>query len=71
MKKYELITKTIAEALQASETVDGIMYNHSGGIALFYRLKDGREIPFIDTGYLSEEGIKRLQRRYKIIEKGA
>ena len=71
MIEYELITETIGEAQRASTVVDAIMDRDSGQIPLFYRLEAGREIPFIDTGYLNKRGLYRIKKRYRVVERGA
>lgn len=71
MREYELIAKTVAEAKKASTAVDAIMDRESGQLPLFYRLEEGLELPFIDTGYLNQRGIQSLKKRYRIAERGA
>ena len=71
MREYELIAETVEEAQRASTAVDAIMDRESGQLPLFYRLEDGRELPFIDTGYLSQRGLQSLKKRYRIAERGA
>ena len=69
MREYELIAETVEEAQRASTAVDAIM--DSGQLPLFYRLEDGLELPFIDTGYLSQRGLQSLKKRYRVTERGA
>lgn len=69
MKEYVLIVKTVTEAQRASTVVDAIMDRESGQLPLFYRLESGLDIPFIDTGYLSQRGLQSLKKRYKVAEK--
>ena len=71
MRVYELIAETVEEAQRASTAVDSMMDRESGQLPLFYRLEDGRELPFIDTGYLSQRGLQSLKKRYRIVERGA
>lgn len=71
MREYELIAETVEEAQRASTVVDTIMNRESGQLPLFYRLKDGLELPFIDTGYLSQRGLQSLKKRYRVTERGA
>lgn len=71
MRVYELIAETVEEAQRASTAVDSMMDRESGQLPLFYRLEDGRELPFIDTGYLSQRGLQSLKKRYRIAERGA
>lgn len=71
MREYELIAETVEEAQRASTAVDAIMDRESGQLPLFYRLEDVLELPFIDTGYLSQRGLQSLKKRYRVTERGA
>lgn len=71
MREYELIAETVEEAQRASTVVDVIMNRESGQLPLFYRLENGLELPFIDTGYLSQRGLQSLKKRYRVTERGA
>ena len=71
MREYELIAETVEEAQRASTAVDAIMDRESGQLPLFYRLEDGLELPFIDTGYLSQRGLQSLKKRYRVTERGS
>lgn len=71
MREYELIAETVEEAQRASTAVDAIMDRESGQLPLFYRLEDGLELLFIDTGYLSQRGLQSLKKRYRVTERGA
>lgn len=71
MREYELIAETTKEAQRASTVVDSIMDRDSGQIALFYRLEDGKDVPYIDTGYLNQRGLQRIRRRYRVVKRGA
>lgn len=49
MREYELIAETVEEAQRASTEVDSMMDMESGQLPLFYRLEDGRELPFSEV----------------------
>lgn len=56
---------------EAADYVDAVADQYgSGTIAIYYTNRNGNPAPWIDTGYLSPEGLEVIRHRYTV-RKGA